>query len=284
MNFALHLTAMIAIGLPNLLGYNLIFGKGKIFHFGPIGVSIAATYGCFVTLSWTESWMLALLIGMIFSLSCSALFAWLSFRLDPDGLGILSIAVHLTLLSVVLNWTDVTRGALGIPRIPRMEFLQTPQQFALVSVLIAAACIIGSLLLDRSSFGRKLSALAEHEWSAESLGISRVRTHLCAFLIGGLGALITSVLYSQYIHLVHPNDLTFIWLIFYVLVIVAGKPGSVLGVTLSATLLTLLREGLRFVPLPTGILGPLRLLLFGLILLTAVWWRRDSLFPKKRTI
>ncbi len=68
------------------------------------------------------------------------------------------------------------------------------------------------------------------------------------------------------------------------MIIVAGKPGSVLGVTLSTILLILLKEGLRFVSLAPSILGPVRLILFGMILLAVVYWRRDTLFPKQRSI
>lgn len=68
------------------------------------------------------------------------------------------------------------------------------------------------------------------------------------------------------------------------MIVVAGKPGSVLGVTLSTILLVLLRESLRFLPLDPTMIGPVRLLLFGLILFAAVWVRRDSLFPQQRTV
>jgi ABC-type branched-subunit amino acid transport system permease subunit len=56
------------------------------------------------------------------------------------------------------------------------------------------------------------------------------------------------------------------------------------GVLSSTILLVLLKEGLRFVPLPIAVLGPLRLILFGIILLTAVYVRRDTLFPVQRTV
>lgn len=284
MEFALHLLASIAMYLPNVLGFNLIFGKGKIFHFGPIGVSLVAAYGCFVTLDATGSYLIALLVGGCLSLTVSALFAWLSFRLDPDGLGILSIAAHLVILTIVLNWTSVTRGALGLPRIPRMPFLDSAPAFALAVTIIAICWILFMLVLERSSFGRQLEALAEHEWYAKSLGINRTRVHMIAFLIGGIGALLSNVFYHQYIHLVYPSDFGFPVFIFVIMIVVAGKPGSVLGVTLSTILLVLLRESIRFVPLSADILGPVRLLIFGVILLAAVWYRRDTLFPKKRTI
>ncbi len=140
------------------------------------------------------------------------------------------------------------------------------------------------LRVDRSSLGRGLAALAEHRSYAESLGIDRRKVYASAFLIAGLGSLITNALYPQYIGILHPNDYEFVFLIFFIMCIVAGRPGSVLGVTLATVLLETLKEGLRFVPLPYGLLGPLRLVLFGVILIIAVWVRRKELFPMQRTV
>ena len=284
MNFLLHIIAIIAIGLPQVLGYNVIFGKGKIFHFGPIGVSLMAAYATFLTITNGGSYLLGITLGAGCALLISLLFAWLSFRLEADALGILSIAVHLTFLTVVLNSTQVTRGALGIPRIPRLPFLSSLSSFATIATVIAILWLAILYMIDKGPFGRKLQALAEHEWHAKSLGVDREHTHIAAFLLGGIGAAISSILMPQYLLLLHPNDYTFPFLIILVMIVVAGKPGSILGVTLSAILLTLLKEGLRFLPLPTTMIGPIRLLLFGVILLLAVYVRRDSLFPQQRKI
>lgn len=284
MTFFWHLMIMIGTWLPGSLAYTMIFGKGKILHFGPVGVSLAAAYATFLTLSATENYFLAILAGLSFSVLISALFAWLSLRLEPDGFGIISIAAHLAILAVILNWTSVTRGALGIPRVPRAPFPISIEYFAITIIILSVLWILAMWRIDRSSFGRQLEALAEHPWHAAALGVSRPRVHFVAFLIGAVGAVLTSVPYVQYVALLHPNDFQFVGLIFYVMFVVAGKPGSIMGVTASTILLVLLREGIRFVPLPPDLLGPVRLILFGTILFAAVWWRRDVLFPKPRSV
>jgi branched-chain amino acid transport system permease protein len=158
------------------------------------------------------------------------------------------------------------------------------ESITLTMTSLAIAWVTFLWWLNRSPFGRKLAALAEQEWHAQALGISRVRTHLSAFLISSIGVTVAIIFYSQYIRLLHPNDYLFPALIFYVMCVVAGKPGSVWGVTLATTLLVLLKEGLRFVPLEASLLGPLRLMLFGAILFVAVWLRRDTLFPQQRRV
>lgn len=284
MDFFWHIVALTAMWIPNPLGFNLIFGKGKIFHFGPIGVSVVTAYAMVIALTATESYLLALLIGLLAALTVSLFFWWLSLRLEPDGLGVITIAVHLALLAIVLNWSSLTRGALGIPYIPRFPFLESAPTFALFALLIATMWFLFLFFLDRSSFGRKLAALSEHEWHAKSLGIDRAQAHLWAFLIGGVGAFLTNMLFPQYIRLLHPNDFTFPVLVSTIMVVVAGRPGSVIGVTIATILITLLREALRFVPMAADVLGPLRLILFGLILFIAVYYRRETLFPQERRV
>lgn len=284
MYFFLHIIALIAMSIPNTLGYNLIFGKAKILHFGPVGVSIATAYTTFVIVYFTGNYPLAIAAGLSANILTSSLFAWLSFRLDEDALGILTLSMHLAILTVVLNWSSVTRGTQGIPRIPRLPGMETPLGFTIVACILCAGVVLAAWLVHRSVLGRQIQALSENGWHAMALGISKRTTYFVTFVLGGLFASVGSILYPQYLRLVHPSDYTFPFLIFYLMVIVAGKPGSVPGVTTSVTLLVLLREGLRFLPLPADMLGPLRLLIFGFILLGAVWYRRNTLFPQKRSI
>ncbi len=284
MQFFWHIVAITCMSMPNIFGFNLIFGRGKIFHFGPLGISIIAAYTVFIPVMNGFGYPAAIAFGTICTLLVSALFARLSFRLPQDSFGVISLALHLAMLAVVMNWSSVTRGALGIPRVPRLPFLETTMDFVIVSFIIASLWTVFLLWLCRGSFGRKLDALAEHAWYGKALGIDAARIHMIAFLLGGVGAILTNVLFHQYIFLVHPGDFGYHQLIFFIMVVVAGKPGSVLGVLLSLVLLTTLREGIRFLPLSADVLGPLRLILFGIILFVAVCWRRDVLFPKPRTV
>src|SRR3989338_8468380 len=108
MNFVYHVIAIIAMSAPNILGFNLIFGRGKIFHFGPLGVSIVAAYATFLTTMAFGSYPLGLVAGFAAAAIISAFFAWLSLRLDAAGFGVMSIAVHLSLPAVVLHFTSLT--------------------------------------------------------------------------------------------------------------------------------------------------------------------------------
>jgi branched-chain amino acid transport system permease protein len=212
------------------------------------------------------------------------LFAWLSLRLEEDGFGVMSIAVHLAFLAVILNWQTVTRGALGIPRIPRSPLPASIEGFAILILLVSLIWIAIIWWLDHGRFGRALGALSSHPWHARSLGINRRKMHVLAFFIAGFGGLLSAIFFPPYIFLLSPTDYQFGAMIFAITIVIAGRPGSVLGVTLATFLITFLHEGLRFAPLAPSILGPVRMLIFGLILFAVVWWRRDTLFPQAREI
>ncbi len=284
MNFFWHLLLSCCAIIPAALGYNLILGKGKILHFGSIGLSVMAGYSMFVGYGFTGNYVAAILIGLVCTGLVGILLAILALRLEPDGLGILSIAAHLALVAVVLNWTSLTRGALGITNIPRIFSLNDPMQFALAALVCAAAFSIFIWQLDKSSLGRELKTLGESIPFAEALGVNRTRVYIVIFLVSAVGTVISNLFFAPYTRLLHPNDYALPFLVFYVMVVVAGKPGSVRGTIVSAILLTLLKEGLRFVPLPLGVLGPLRLVLFGMILLGFTWVRRKEMFPVERAV
>jgi branched-chain amino acid transport system permease protein len=285
MLFALHIFTVICMTLPTVIAYHLVFGKGKILHFGQIAFSIVGGYTLWIlVIQFHFSILAAFCIALLAVAIVALLFAFLSLRLEADGFGVMSIAVHLMMLVIVLNWQSVTRGALGVPGIPRPGFASDNLSFAIFAAVITCVWLLLIWWIDRGRIGRALSALSEHPWYARSLGIDQSIIHLIVFLIAGIGALLVNFLFHSYLYLLSPTDFGFPAMIFYVMIIVAGGSGSLKGAVIATITLNILKEALRFVPLSAGILGPVRLILFGLILFAAVWWRRDSLFPKQRTI
>jgi len=284
MNFFLHLVISISVVLMNGLPYGLILGRGKILHFGIMGTSLVSTYGIFLVLMNGGGYFLGFIAGLGIAILLALVFSWLAFRLDSDSFGILTIALHLALLAVVLNWIDLTGGAMGIAHIPRAPGLGDPRYFALVTSTVALIWGFFLWKIDRGPLGRRLTALAENPSHARSLGISREKVYTTVFVLSAVGSVLANLFYPQYIGLVHPSDLTFYFMIMYIMFIVAGMGGGIPGVALSCILLTILKEAIRFLPFPSGALGPLRLIVFGMILLVAVYLRREKLFPVPRTV
>lgn len=284
MSFFWYIATAVAFTLSQCLAYNMVFGKGKILFFGSIGQGIVSAYSFGIVYLQTGNIVPAIVASLACTSIISLLFTVLALRLEPDGFGILSIAIHLAALAVVLNWTSLTRGSLGLPGIPSIPGIHGPVQYAIFGCTLAGLFAVLVWFLDRGKFGRALMALSEQQWQAQSLGISRAKVYAVVFLVLGLSEVIGNILYIEYTHLIHPNDAQFNSLILFLMIVVAGKPGSFYGTIVSTVGVICLREGLRFLPLPLQYIGPVRLLLFGIILLAAVWFRRKELFPIQRSI
>ena len=284
MSFYLSIVFTICNWLPGALVYSMLLGRGKILNWGPVGVALVAAYATFLTLDRTGSYGLAMLIGVTCTVLISLLYAWLALRLDGDAFGVMSIAVHLALLTVVLNWSSLTGGALGVTNIARPAFAQSDWAYTVTAAVLCVLWMCVLYRIDRSWLGRALSALGEHEWHAGGIGVHRVFVLALSFSVFAVGMWLGALMWAPYLHLLYPTDYGFSTFIFLLMIVVAGRPGSFWGVTLSTIALVTLREAMRFLPLSSSVLGPVRLILFGVILFIAVWLRRDTLFPKARSV
>jgi branched-chain amino acid transport system permease protein len=73
-------------------------------------------------------------------------------------------------------------------------------------------------------------------------------------------------------------------MVFVLTIVIVGKPGSFWGVILASVFLVILPEPLRFIEIDSSILGPMRQLLYALILFGIVWWKRKTIFPEQREV
>ncbi len=284
MSYFLYILFLASQYLLSILGTNLIFGRGKILYFTHTGTAIFASYGLFITVSATGSYLLGSVVAIVLTSILLLVIAFLALRLDEDAFGIFSLALHFILLAIVLNWTSFTHGGFGITKIPLAGIF--PSKFALVITCIFITVLWTYVIhrIDRSSVGRSLAALSENRSHAEALGIDRKKVYCLIFLLEGFGTFLANFFYFQYVGILHPNDFSFHTIVFILMIVVAGKPGSVLGAAVATFFLVFLKEGLRFLPLPLGVLGPVRLVLFGMILIVALYLRRNELFPRMRRV
>jgi branched-chain amino acid transport system permease protein len=285
MNFVLHIIVLGAMNTMQTLGYNVVFGKAKILHFGQVAQTLGFSYVLWVLVQqFNIPFLAALAAAVSATLLLALLLAWLSLRLQADGLGVMSIALHLALITVILNWQSVTRGALGVPGIPRLWLPSSVAGMAAYTIVLCGLWGAGLYWLQRGCFGRRLAALAEHDWYAAAIGINLARVHSCAFILSAVGSILTGLCFAPYLFLLSPNDFQFPAMIFVVMCVIAGDPGSVLGVLMATMGIVAAQQGLRLLPLAPEHAAPLQLVLFGTLLLLAVWWRRNTVFPHMRRV
>lgn len=288
--YVIHLGILLCIYAILAQGFNIVFGLGGLFNLAHVAFFAVGAYAS-ALLSTDFGW--TLLPCLVTSTLLSGLFALLvgeiSLVLSKDyfAMGTLSFAAIVSAL--LTNWKSLTRGVLGIPGIPRLDFFGLDSSIALNFLLMAALlCLLSqcaAYLFFRSKAARSLRALALDEYSSQAMGRNpRVLRNLSFFLSACFAGLAGS-LFAFYLNYIDPSSFTLSEMVLVLTIAIVAKPGSFWGIIPSVILIVILiPEGLRWCELRSSVLGPMRQLLNALILFTIVFVFRKKLFPQQREV
>lgn len=156
-------------------------------------------------------------------------------------------------------------GAIGFNDLPKYTSLFWV--FAFLSITVIAA-----LRLKRSSLGREMISVREDEIAAQAMGVNITRQKVRAFVLAAFFAGIGGALYAHEIGvIISPKDAGFQRSFDFIIMAVLGGQGSVTGVMLAASILTLLPEMLRQ-------FEQYRLIVYALVLICMMIVRPQGLF------
>ncbi len=290
MQYLIHLGILVGIYLILAQSFNLTFGLGKMFNLAHIAVY---SIGAYATALLSTDYGCSLWICIPASMATCALFALLigaiSLKLSHDYFAIGTLAFSSVVSAVLINWKSFTHGVLGIIGIPRPElagidFYNNANFLILVAVLVAYVYLCLYVIFN-SRFARQLRALGEFPPAAASLGINIVWVRSVGFMIASMFAGLAGSLFAYFINYIDPTSFGLHEMVAVLSIAIVGKPGSFWGVALATVFLVLLPEPLRFIDIiPSSVLGPMRQLLYAVILFGVVYWKRNTLFPAERTI
>ncbi len=232
------------------------------------------------------------------------LFGAPTLRLKGDYLAIVTLGFGEIVPIVVRNTPSVTNGAMGLngvaaPQLFGYGFGIDATPYYYVGVALVALLILTSQRLKESRIGRAWMAIREDEIAAAAMGIDRVRYKLLAFAMGAAFAGATGTLYVAKLQTATPEMFMFPVSVMILVMVVFGGIGSVWGVVVGALLLQILQswfledlsgwlhalgrllgvDWLQRVELASSIE-----LIFGLILVLMMLYRRQGLIPAVRRV
>lgn len=282
MEYGLHLLVLIALYGSLATSLDLVAG-----HAGRITLSQAAFYGlgayASALLTVTAGWpfLAGALLGMVLAAVLSLCVSIPSLRLRDDAFVLATFAFQMIVFSVLNNWTELTRGPLGIPGIPRPLILGWKADSAGELALLAAGLLIVTRLvvsrLAASPFGRVLRALRENESWAQALGKDTLRCKASAFAISACLAALAGSLWAHYVTYVDPFGFTFLESVLILSMVVLGGAASPWGPLVGAAMLVLLPEALRLLGLSNAAAANLRQIAYGLLLVLMMRFRPRGL-------
>src|SRR3989338_4951764 len=155
------------------MGYTGLFNLGHAAFF-----AIGAYTSALLALGFGLPFWICLFAAALFAALFGFLLGFPTLKLRGDYLALGTLGFAFIVEAVLKNWTDVTRGPLGLPGIPRPELLGI--QFSLELYMLLALAFLGVTIIVthrviNSPFGRVLKAIREDETAAQTLGKNTVR-------------------------------------------------------------------------------------------------------------
>jgi branched-chain amino acid transport system permease protein len=204
----------------------------------------------------------------------SIVIGWIcfKFRLREFYFAVVTLAFAELCRLVVLNWTSVTNGTLGmlvlekptvwLPGSGVVKIEQTVPWYFLTLVSLTAILIF-SVLLARSWIGRNFSAIRLNEDLAQTLGIDTFRYKLLAFTISNVIAAFAGALYGFYTGYIEPAYLAVTQSLDAIAMVLLGGVSTILGPVVGALVLTSLPH---LIELP----AEMRVAVYGMILILVI--------------
>ncbi|GAB6181050.1 branched-chain amino acid ABC transporter permease [Desulfotomaculum defluvii] len=262
-DYYIQVLTMLGIYLIGALGLNLITGVTGQLSFGHAAfLSIGAYTSAIFSVKLGMSFPLAIIAGGIMASIWGILLGYPTLRLTGDYLGIATLGFGEIVRVVFLN-LSITGGALGMAGIPRSSSLT-------VVIILVLITIWSMYRLENSRFGRALVAIREDEIAAEAMGVNITSTKIASFAIGTFFAGVSGALYAHLLTYLNPSDFGFLKSFEFLTFIVLGGLGSIPGVILGTSILTLAPEFLRFI-------SDYRMMVYGILMVVMMIFRPRGL-------
>lgn len=266
------------------VGIHLVFSLGGIFFLGfPTVVSVAAYTLAICEKQGMSPW-LALIAALIAGLIVSLLFAYLFIKVSADSFAVLGLASVIAFNALALSLDTLTNGVLGISGIKRPELFDSLPALAIAAILVALLMIIFEILLLKTTFGRALRALKENKTSLAALGVSPNKISTIIIVITGIIFSIAGIFMIWQVQFLDPGFGGLHLLVEVLTIGILALRPQIRWVALGTLFVVFVPEALRFLSLPSTILGHLRILLYCTFLIVLILKLQDKLHIPHRSI
>ena len=268
----------VIINIPLALSQNLITG-----FTGQLTLGQAAFYGigaytsALLVLNLGLPWPVALLAAGLLACVFGIILSFPTLRVGSDYLTLMTIGFSQIFYIVALNWTNMTRGPMGIPgvlapQIGPIVFNTLPSIYFLY-LAITALCYLFMHRLTHSHIGRAFIAIRDNEIAAAAMGINIANYKVMAFAFGSFWAGIAGSMLAHFLNFVGPQTFNLDQSILQMQMAILGGLGSLPGSILGAGLLVSLPQ--LFKPI-----YEYQLLLNGLMMVILLTWRPQGILGK----
>jgi branched-chain amino acid transport system permease protein len=233
--------AIVAMSLDLLMGYGGLVSFGHAAFFG---LGAYATVLLSVKIDFSP-W-LGVIAGVAFAALGSGVIGYFCVRMSGVTFFMLTLAFSQLLYSGAIKWRWLTGGSDGVGGMRRPEVFGLALTQPVVMYFFALASVVVCLYLLRriiaSQFGHALVGLRENETRMRSMGYPTRALKLLAFVIAGTFAGVGGALYAIFNGFVSPDALSWGMSGMFLLMVVLGGAGSLLGPAIGAAAFLLMKN------------------------------------------
>jgi len=263
--YRLHVFTLIGIYTLISIGLNIIFG-----HTGQIALGHAAFFaiGAYTSAILTArlgfpfpiAFICAGLISLVFGLGVGRA----ALKLEGAYLAMATIGFGEIVRMVLIHWESLSGGPAGISKIPNPYILgltlKSPQSKYYMIMAITFLGFVCYRNLMKSNYGKQFTAIKENPLAAQAMGVNTTRVKVIAFGLSTLYAGFGGSLYAHLNNYIAPDAFHFSESITFLLIVVLGGMGNILGPILGSIVLIEVKESLRM-------LKDYNMLIYGLSLM-----------------
>lgn len=278
--YLIFIITLIAIWSMVALAYALPVGYAGMLHLGHIGLfGVGAYTAALLIVAGAPFWVVVPAAGLAGG-AVGFLLALPARRIKAEHYALITLGALFVIFSILLNWISVTRGPFGVTGIHRPDGFAEPASFL---ALVAAALVVMAAFVHRvtsSPFGKALEAVRDDDLVAESLGKPVAKLRIACLVVSAVLVGIAGAFYAPFLQFINTQ---LFWLdnaVWVLAALVIGGLASFPGALIGMAALFLIFEPIRFIDLPLELVGPLRFMIFSLLLLLVVLFRPKGLLGR----
>ena len=247
--YLVFLATLVAVNAVVAIGLNLVSGYTNQLSFGHAGfLAIGAYVAALLTLhvpalpvpiTLLAAGLATALVGLALGIPC--------LRLEGLYLAMATLAFGFVVTEAITNLDWLTRGNDGL-RVPLARLgpwtLATDAARYYLAVAVAAAMILAALNVAATRTGRAFLAIRTSEIAAQASGINAAAYKTIAFVLSAFYTGVAGGLFAFVVGFLSPDAFDVFLSVDFLVMIILGGLGSVLGSVAGAAIVTVLNDSL----------------------------------------
>ena len=243
--YAVYTAAQVMIYAVATLGLDIVYGRAgqlSLAHasFFGLGAYTAALSGPLSLPLWAQPGLVVLL-----AVIAGAVVAVPTLRLSGLRLSLVTLLFGELFTWGINHSGGLTGGSEGITvnslTLGRFDS-QDPLDAYLFTGALAAGATLLAVQLGQSQYGRRMLAVRDSELASVSIGVPVVRTKIVAFMMAAMFAAVAGWVYAYVVGFVSPATFDLFGSVNFLVAVILGGAGRVLGAWLGAAYIVLVPE------------------------------------------